>query len=324
MYENTNRSRSQAATAHSFGLSELLALQSVTSVPAKSLDLHHRIGYVQPGYDADIAVWNSHPLSAGATPLQVYIDGKATLEENTVPPAANINIESSMRAESVPEDIKSFCTNREKGESVVITGISTSYLDTPRAQEVTGANLTMVIDGGKISCLGAHQDCVSAKSAGRVISLANGHVLPGLTTVSNTLGLVEIKSEESTADGAGDRSANVLDPETAIYNKYGIHFEGKTFGRARVGGVTRSITFPYGDGFLQGVSVGIKTAEGSNPLNGGIFKDDVALHISIGQDAKSMVLSKSKKVEWPVLTLGSFFSNPDSVQVCGHSSEDSE
>lgn len=235
-------------------------------------------------------MWNSHPLSVGATPLQVYIDGKATLEEKTVSTTADIDIKSNMRAESAPEDIKTFCTNREKDESVIITGISTSYLDTPRVQEEE-ANLTMVINSGKISCLGAHTECVGAKSTGRVISLQNGHVLPGLTTVSNTLGLVEIESEPSTADGAGDRSANVLDPETAIYNKYGIHFEGKPFDRAQVGGVTRSITYPYGDGFLQGVSVGIKTAEGSNPLNGGIFKDDVALHISVGQDAKSMSFS---------------------------------
>lgn len=260
-------------------------------MPAKSLEMHHRIGYAKPGYDADIAVWNSHPLSAGATPLQVYIDGKATLEEKSVSEAiADMKIKSSMRAESAPEDVKSFCANREEDESVIITGISTSYLDTTRVQgkEATGANLTMVINGGKISCLGTHKECVSAKFTGRVISLQNGHVLPGLTTVSNNLGLVEIESEPSTADGAGDRSANVLDPETAIYNKYGIHFQGKPFDRARVGGVTRSITYPYGDGFLQGVSVGIKTAEGSNPLNGGIFKDDVALHISVGQDAKSM------------------------------------
>ncbi|CRG89988.1 Multiple PDZ domain protein [Talaromyces islandicus] len=297
---------SQAATAHSFGLSELLALQSVTSVPAKSLELHHRIGYAKPGYDADIAVWNSHPLSAGAFPIQVYIDGKATLEEKPVSAAADINIKSSMRAESVPEDIKAFCANREQDESVIITGISTSYLDTPHVQE-EGANLTMVINSGKISCLGTPKECISPKSAGRVISLQNGHVLPGLTTVSNTLGLVEIESEPSTADGAGDRSANVLDPETAIYNKYGIHFEGKPFDRARIGGVTRSITYPYDDGFLQGVSVGIKTAEGSNPLNGGIFKDDVALHISVGQDAKSS--SQTPTVSKSVATLRKILSD---------------
>jgi imidazolonepropionase-like amidohydrolase len=50
----------QAATAHSFHLSEELALQSVTSVPAKSLEIDHRVGYARAGYDADLVVWDFH------------------------------------------------------------------------------------------------------------------------------------------------------------------------------------------------------------------------------------------------------------------------
>ncbi|KAH8700941.1 hypothetical protein BGW36DRAFT_138382 [Talaromyces proteolyticus] len=293
--ENTNARYllSQAATAHSFGLSELLALQSVTSVPAKSLELHHRVGYLKPGYDADIVVWNSHPLSAGANALQVYIDGKSTLEEKSFSPEAADNTKPGMRAETAAEDIKLFCEHPKRDESIVVTGIKNFYLDTPDIKPSASFNLTMVINNGKISCLGDQDRCISTTSTSRVITLQNGHVLPGLTTISDTLGLAEIESEETTADGYADRTANVLDPETALYTKYGIHFEGKAFNRARIGGVTRSITYPYGDGFLQGVSVGIKTAEGGNPINGGIFKDDVALHISIGQDAKSSLQTPS-------------------------------
>lgn len=86
MARNTNAKYllHQAATAHAFGLAADLALQSVTSVPAKSLEIDHRVGYLRPGYDADIVVWDSHPLSIGATPLQVYIDGRTTLDTKKV------------------------------------------------------------------------------------------------------------------------------------------------------------------------------------------------------------------------------------------------
>ncbi|KAL4922703.1 hypothetical protein BDW62DRAFT_196710 [Aspergillus aurantiobrunneus] len=69
----------QAAHAHSYGLSDALALGSITSVPARTLGLDHRIGHVRTGYDADLVVWDSHPSELGATPVQVYIDGSEVL-----------------------------------------------------------------------------------------------------------------------------------------------------------------------------------------------------------------------------------------------------
>ncbi|KAF7556147.1 hypothetical protein G7Z17_g1641 [Cylindrodendrum hubeiense] len=74
----------QAGVAHAFRLPEDKALQSITSIPAKALDLDYRIGYALPGYDADIVVWDSHPLAIGATPLQVFIDGVPQLESSKV------------------------------------------------------------------------------------------------------------------------------------------------------------------------------------------------------------------------------------------------
>jgi imidazolonepropionase-like amidohydrolase len=281
--------RSQAATAHSFGLPEILALQSVTSVPARSLEMHHRIGYTKPGYDADVVVWNAHPLSAGASPVQVYIDGRPTLEEKAEYSEPIKFQKPSMRAEAAPEDVQAFCSGPKQDATVVITGISTSYFENAHVKQSSKGNLTMVLTNGKIDCFGEYAECVSTTSFDKVISLRNGHVLPGLTTVSSGLGIIEIESEKSTSDGVGDSSANIYDPESAVYAKYGIHFEGKAIDRARIGGVTRSITYPYSQGFLRGVSTGFKVAEGSNPLNGGITKDDAALHFVVGQDAKGML-----------------------------------
>ena len=48
----------ESAKAHHYGLSADLAIQAVTSVPAERLGQDHRIGYVEPGYDADLVIWN--------------------------------------------------------------------------------------------------------------------------------------------------------------------------------------------------------------------------------------------------------------------------
>ncbi|KAJ5517788.1 hypothetical protein N7453_000210 [Penicillium expansum] len=72
----------QAAVSHSFGLSEEKSLQAVTSVPARSIQQDHRIGYARPGYDADLVIWDDHPLQVGATPTQVFIDGRPVLKND--------------------------------------------------------------------------------------------------------------------------------------------------------------------------------------------------------------------------------------------------
>ncbi|KAG8890401.1 hypothetical protein FRB98_008976 [Tulasnella sp. 332] len=65
----------EAAQAHLYGLPANKAIQSVTTIPAATAGFGHRLGYVKPGYDADIVLWDSHPLALGATPQQVFIDG---------------------------------------------------------------------------------------------------------------------------------------------------------------------------------------------------------------------------------------------------------
>jgi imidazolonepropionase-like amidohydrolase len=272
-------------------------LQSVTSVPAKSLELDHRIGYVRPGYDADIVIWNSHPLSVGATPLQVYIDGKSTLDPKMVAETLPQVKEASQKQveklkmrtlpeAAIKEDIcRAFRANA--GETVTIMGIKKSFLDWPTSKLSSEDNLAMVLEDGKLVCLGSQDTCVSSNSQSAIIKLENGHILPGLTALSSVLGLAEITGVEETKDGTVSKSANPLNADNVVYAKYGVHLDGKAFKRARIGGVTRAITAPITDTeLLGGVSVGIKTSGKKTILDGGYFKEDVALHFIIGQEDK--------------------------------------
>jgi imidazolonepropionase-like amidohydrolase len=273
----------------------------VTSVPAKSLQQDHRIGYAKPGYDADLVVWDSHPLSIGATPLQVYVDGKATLDPQKVKESMpevrtvrNAGIEQSRTRPTVDYEYKKkTCTNVEQHRGrIVITGITTSFLSTSAQESSESGNVTAVIEGGKVVCLGLHGTCVSTEGTDPTFHVANGYLLPGLTAVSRSLGLREIAGESSTGDGAINKKAAVNDPEKVVYAKYGIHLEGRGFDRARIGGVTRAITTPLTQGgFSGGVSVGIKTGGKSTVLDGGIFEPDVALHFAVGEEAKGKFLS---------------------------------
>ena len=57
------------------GMSEEEALKLVTLNPAKQLRIDHRVGSIEVGKDADIAIFSAHPLSIYAVPEQVFIDG---------------------------------------------------------------------------------------------------------------------------------------------------------------------------------------------------------------------------------------------------------
>lgn len=51
----------EAAKAYGYGLKYHAALAGVTSAPAELLGLGNRIGKIQPGFDADVVVWDSVP-----------------------------------------------------------------------------------------------------------------------------------------------------------------------------------------------------------------------------------------------------------------------
>ncbi|NQV51547.1 MAG: amidohydrolase family protein [Flavobacteriales bacterium] len=64
------------------GMSEEQALNMVTINPARLLHLDHRMGSIEAGKDADLVVWNGHPLSVYAHPDQTYIEGIKYFDAN--------------------------------------------------------------------------------------------------------------------------------------------------------------------------------------------------------------------------------------------------
>jgi len=58
------------------GLTEEEALRLVTLNPAKQLKIDDRVGSIDPGKDADLVIYNHHPLSVYAVPQKVLIDGQ--------------------------------------------------------------------------------------------------------------------------------------------------------------------------------------------------------------------------------------------------------
>jgi len=74
--EMARRLNQEAAKAVKYGgVSEEEALKFVTINPAKLLRIDHRVGSIVVGKDADLVLWDDHPLSVYARAEQTYVDG---------------------------------------------------------------------------------------------------------------------------------------------------------------------------------------------------------------------------------------------------------
>jgi len=58
------------------GVSEDEALAMITINPAKQMDVDNRVGSIEPGKDADLVIYDKHPLSNYAKVQKVLIDGE--------------------------------------------------------------------------------------------------------------------------------------------------------------------------------------------------------------------------------------------------------
>ncbi len=69
-----------AALAMREGLSEQKALEGITILPAKNLCIHHKVGSLEIGKEADIVLWSNHPFHFLSKPLLTMIKGKIVFQ----------------------------------------------------------------------------------------------------------------------------------------------------------------------------------------------------------------------------------------------------
>jgi hypothetical protein len=64
-----------AKSQHYGGLSDDEALALITINPARQLGIADRVGSIEVGKDADLALFDAHPLSVYAVPQRTFVDG---------------------------------------------------------------------------------------------------------------------------------------------------------------------------------------------------------------------------------------------------------
>ncbi|CAG8473141.1 12285_t:CDS:10 [Cetraspora pellucida] len=280
----------QAAKAYHYGLDEHNSLAAITSVPAKALGLDHRIGQISLGYDADVVVWDSYPLSLGATPLEVYIDGIPQFntslsvlsnETSKQTPSYNKNV-SMPKSDLTGKPVKSQTTS-----SVILKNIDKIFVDKNRTLSSIEGPISIVVKDGIIECIGINCMIPSNISSYEIIDLKGGYVLPGIIAISPGLGLAEIELESSANDGQVVPIINPDNVEDIIYAIDGLKLGGKHLETTYKAGVLTAVTAPLSSkSVFTGVSMAFKTGAGSIFDYEPIISENVALHAKIGTPYK--------------------------------------
>ncbi|KAG8769002.1 hypothetical protein FRC15_004828, partial [Serendipita sp. 397] len=292
--------------AHFYGLDHDEALASVTTTPAELQGFGHRLGYVKAGYDADIVIWDSHPLALGATPKQVFIDGIPQLsspyiipkpdEFQVEPKVPNFDKDAkdAVKYEGLPPLLPSKSVN-----SAVFLNVQTVYLRREANRGIeslslnhNGINGTVVVLNGKIVCHGSHAQCASYADGNlEQIDLQGGALSPGFVSFGAPLGLQEIDQEPSTNDGSNyapiiKNVPNILGKGSIIQAADGLQFQGRDTLLGYRNGVTIAVTAPVHHGFIGGLSVAFGTGSINRLVKGAIVKNVAALHVSIVDDVE--------------------------------------
>jgi imidazolonepropionase-like amidohydrolase len=207
------------------------ALHTITLNPAKQLGLDKRMGTIEVGKDADLAIFNGHPLNSYARCEMTLVEGEVFFRRSdTFVPSAAAKAEPS-------KPVSTFPTIPERPKGVYVLAGGTVHQ--PGKKEFLGS---VVVDAasGKVAQVvraGEKLDAVGA----RVVDCKGLHIYPGMIDAGTVLGLVEIDSARETNDS---RDGGDFQPD--LRASAGINPDSELIPVTRANGVTTVVTRPTG------------------------------------------------------------------------------
>ncbi len=79
-----------AKTLHYGGVSETDALKMITLNPARMLGVESRVGSIDVGKDADLAIFSGHPFAPASRVEMTLVDGRVFFDRNSAPTLENL------------------------------------------------------------------------------------------------------------------------------------------------------------------------------------------------------------------------------------------
>jgi imidazolonepropionase-like amidohydrolase len=217
------------------GVTEAQALDMITINPARELGLDHRIGSIEVGKDADIAIFNAHPFDSFARCEMALIDGEVWFQRKSASPKLAPRPGSHVAMPHAAATIRNRPIEIPPGlSSYAIVGATLHPVSGPDV-----ADGVLIVGDGKIAAIGGPETAVPAGV--QTIDGSGHHVWPGMVDGGSFLGLFEIGSLRETKD-----YAEVAQFQPELQTSNAIHPDSELIPVTRVNGVLASYIQPQG------------------------------------------------------------------------------
>ncbi|WP_250846710.1 amidohydrolase family protein [Aquisphaera insulae] len=251
------------------GMKEQQALAMVTINAARQLGLDGRLGSIEVGKDADIALFNAHPFDAFSRCELTLVDGEVYFEraEPDGKHGARPGDHRAMPQPADPARVPEIALAEQPKGLVALRGAKIHPVSGP---EIPDGNL--IIADGKIAAVGPAASTPIPAEA-QIVEVKGMDVWPGMVDAGTTIGLSEIGSLTETQDSA---DAGRFDPELRASSA--LRADSEHIPVTRIAGVLSSFVEP-GGGLIAGQGCVINL-RGWVPREL-VVKDAVALCVNI-------------------------------------------
>ena len=246
--EMVRRLYAEAAKSVRYGnMDRVSALQLVTLNPARQLGLADRIGSIEKGKDADLALLNGDPLSSLSRVEWTMVDGVMEftrldgfgLDANPLEASATVAAYPEGSDESVFANVARVTGGDAK--PLALVGGTVHPVSGPAME---GA--TLLMQDGII--LGVGMD-LELPEGTEILDVSGKHLWPGMISLGSLLGLHEIGAVQATNDAA-EIGGNQPDLRVAS----SLNADSAHLGISRWNGITRAQPTPTGRGPISGQS----------------------------------------------------------------------
>ena len=226
------------------------ALAMITINPARELGLDRRLGSIEVGKDADIAIFNAHPFDGFARCEIALVDGEVLFQRKAkdgklapLPGDHSVMPASTLTAEA-----------RGKSLDLALASNGTYAVTGANLHPVSGPDIpggTIVVSNGRISAVGDSR--IAIPPAAKVIDAKGLDVWPGLIDAGTQLGLFEVGSLPETQD-----SSDSAEYQPELRTSIALHPDSELLPVARANGILSAFVQPSGGVIAgQGCVIGL-------------------------------------------------------------------
>ena len=224
------------------GLSEQEALDLITINPARELGVDHRVGSLEVGKDADIVIWDGHPLSVYSHVNTTLIEGEVYFQRRD---AFGLDAKSTFKTKLDPFKYLAEETLPKASRVYAIVGGTIHPVSGPVIK-----NGTVLIADGLVKAVGTK---VAIPKNATVVDAHGLGVYPGLIDAGTTLGLIEFGQVGQATD---ERELGANQPDLVAVTA--VQAQSEHLPTTRNQGILTAMTAPRG-GTISGQASVIDT-----------------------------------------------------------------